>query len=70
MIVDVLVKSTPHDNFLDEEAAAQYGNEERLRRLISVFMGLAILISSSLPFKSCTIKSGTAVILSVKFVDA
>ena len=33
-------------NFLDEEAAAQYGNEERLRRLISVFMGLAILISS------------------------
>lgn len=33
-------------NFLDEEAAAQYGNEERLRKLISVFMGLAILISS------------------------
>jgi putative ABC transport system permease protein len=33
-------------SFLDEEAAAQYENEERLRRLISVFMGLAILISS------------------------
>jgi len=32
--------------FLDEEAAAQYANEERLRELISVFMGLAILISS------------------------
>jgi hypothetical protein len=32
--------------FLDEEAAFQYANEERLRRLISVFMGLAILISS------------------------
>ncbi len=32
--------------FLDDEAAAQYANEERLRELISVFMGLAILISS------------------------
>lgn len=32
--------------FLDEEASAQYANEERLRRLVSVFMGLAILISS------------------------
>jgi putative ABC transport system permease protein len=33
-------------SFLDEEAAAQYENEEKLRRLISVFMGLALLISS------------------------
>ncbi len=33
-------------SFLDEEAAVQYENEERLRRLISMFMGLAILISS------------------------
>ncbi len=32
--------------FLDDEAAAQYANEEKLRELISAFMGLAILISS------------------------
>jgi len=32
--------------FLDEEASAQYADEERLSRLVSVFMSLAILISS------------------------
>lgn len=32
--------------FLDEEAAAQYGNEERFRGLVGAFTALAILISA------------------------